>query len=101
MLGSTDLPLRRAEHAAGCDARLTEAVAVAGITWTLACLHLVEKDPLGRAEDQGPGRGCTPLPTVRHPTRRPPIRQIIALPQWTEVIENGGYRLVANCEICK
>ena len=96
---STDLPLRLAEHAAGRGARLTEVVAAAGITWTLARTwpNKTRTDERRIKNQGGAARRC-PLCGIR--PRIPQPDPIIALPQWTEVIENGIYRLVADCETC-
>jgi predicted GIY-YIG superfamily endonuclease len=97
---SADLSLRLAEHAAGRGARLTEVVAAAGITWTLARTwpNKTRADERRIKNQGGAARRC-PLCGTR--PRSPQPDPVIALPQWTEVIENDIYRLVADCTRCK
>ena len=97
---SADLSLRLAEHAAGRGARLTEVVAAAGITWTLARTwpNKTRSDERRIKNQGGAARRCPLCGT------RPRIAQpdpIIALPQWIEVVENGVYSLAADCESCR
>jgi predicted GIY-YIG superfamily endonuclease len=96
---SADLSLRLAEHAAGRGARLTEVVAAAGITWTLARTwpNKTRSDERRIKNQGGASRRC---PLCGTKPRIPQPDPVIAPPRWIEVVENGIYCLLADCERC-
>jgi predicted GIY-YIG superfamily endonuclease len=97
---SANLPLRLAEHAAGQGARLTEVVAAAGITWTLARTwpNATRADERRIKNQGGASRRC---PLCGTKPRNPRPSPLLALPEWIEVVEDGIYRLVGDCQSCR
>ena len=94
-----DLSLRLAEHAAGRGARLTEVVAAAGITWTLARTWPGKtRGDERRLKNQGGASRRCPLCGIR--PRVPQPAPVIALPQWVERGHGAALRFEAVCEAC-
>jgi predicted GIY-YIG superfamily endonuclease len=97
---SANLSLRLAEHAAGHGARLTEVVAAAGITWTLARTwpNATRADERRIKNQGGASRRC---PLCGTKPRVPQPEPVIALPEWTETGRGESLRFEAVCEACR
>lgn len=96
---SANLSLRLAEHASGHGARLTEVVAAAGISWTLArTWPNVTRTYERKLKNQGGAARRCPLCGVKPRAGQP--SPVIALPEWTEVHDGSAIRFEAECTTC-